>query len=91
MIDLGSNMGTHGTVILSHSTFHTVGAWTMYYGPMKYYHCRMKQHFSTYEPLLQELKKKYEVSPVTSDPCPLNISSASGYDQGEDIGMFGAR
>ena len=55
---------------------------------------RLKKHFSTYEPLLQMLRKKYQVSTVTTPPstttyCMYGVTAV--HDKGEDLGMSGER
>ena len=57
----------------------------------------MKQHFSTYEPMLQELRQKYEVrltyylqEHVLTHSPSLSLSFEGG-DKGEDAGVSGKR
>lgn len=55
---------------------------------------RLKKHFSTYEPLLQTLRKKYQVSTVTTPLLPHwdnGCGLAAVHDKREDTGMSGER
>ncbi len=53
---------------------------------------RMREHFSGYEPMLQELKRKYQVSLVMVAHWPQLLPPATvGCDKGEDVSLPGER